>query len=502
MLVASLLALALAKEPTATEATQAPEVQGCELTCSDPEICARLETFLRKKPLPEAQISFVAQRLHERKPLAACNAQLPLNPASNAKLWTTAAAITKLGAAHRYATRLYYRTDRVKDGVLQGDLYIKTQLDPSLVTGHVFEMAQTLFAKGLRSIQGRLVFDLEPKRRKALPPAYDQKDEMVSYRTAIGSPSVNYNTFVVWVMPGTKNGSPAQVAIVPPIPNLRVENLSKTSRGSSNRARVTLVRSKNERTSIRVEGKVGIRSSQRSTRLPRYDPTQYAAEVFTQALTAAGITLKGKKFGLGRVPDRASLAIRHDSRPLGELIRSVNKFSNNFMAEQILWSLGGASSSPKDAAQELGVYARSIGAPTQGLHFGNGSGLYDANRMSAEQIVHLLRSVARDFRVAPDYLASLAIMGEDGTTRRRLHTGPAKGWIRAKTGTLDSVSALSGYIGAPGKEPIVFSILINGFKRWEIGQARLRQDQIALELQQILASVPSPQPATPALKEK
>lgn len=478
-----MLALALAKSPTAAKA---PPL-GCVPTCKDQALCQTLTQIFRRKPLKDAQISFVAQALDSDTPLASCNPSQPLNPASNAKLWTTAAALTKLGTAHRYPTRIYYHLSKVKDGVLHGDLYIRTDLDPSLVTGQIFEMAQTLYARGLRAIKGKITFDLEPKRRSALPPAFDQKEELVSYRTAIGAPSINYNTFVVWVTPGPKKGAPASIAVVPPIQDLSIDNNSSTTRGSSNRARVNLVKGKGKTFRVQVDGNVGIRASERSTRLPRYDPTQYTAEVFTQSLNAAQIKTSSSDYRIAKVPDSASLVLRHDSRPLGALIGSVNKFSNNFMAEQILWSLGSPTSSPKDALQELKGFAQKIGTPMKGLRFGNASGLYDSNRMSADQIVHLLKYAARNFQIAPDYLSSLAVMGKDGTTRRRLHNSPASGWVRVKTGTLDGVSALSGYISAPGKSPIVFSILINGFKNWEIGRARQRQDDVVLALYDLLA---------------
>lgn len=485
--VVILLSLSLALAP-APDKKGNEDTQRCKLACENPQLCEKLQAILDKSPLPHARLSFLAQRVGQAKPLAQCAPDLPLNPASNTKLWTTAAALTRLGPHYRYPTRLYYHTDKIKDGVLKGDLYVQSDLDPALVTGEVFEMAQTLYARGLRAIQGRIVFVSTGKHRKAMPPGFGQKDELRSYRTAIGSPSVNYNTFVVWVTPGPKRGAPATVAIVPPTTGLSVDNLSTTTRGSANRAQISLVRGKKKTLSIRVAGKVGERASERSTRLPRYDPTQYANEVFQQALLAAGITISKSPFKLAALPDSASLVLRHDSRPISELIRSVNKFSNNFMAEQILWSMTGPNDPPEAGLSVLMDFAKELKTPAKDLHFGNGSGLYQSNTMSARQLVHLLQKTATDFRVASDFLASLSVMGQDGTTRRRLRNSPAAGWVRAKTGTLDGVSALSGYVSAPGKRAIVFSILINDFKSWEIGHARRRQDEIVVALYELLAT--------------
>ena len=110
---------------------------------------------------------------------------------------------------------------------------------------------------------------------------------------------------------------------------------------------------------------------------------------------------------------------------------------------------------------------------------GNGSGLYDNNAISPRGLTHLLGHVYADFRYRADFLASLAIMGSDGTTRRRLDESAARGYVRVKTGTLDDVSALSGYAGANGRDPFAFAIVFNGLERKHRNQARELQDAIA-----------------------
>jgi D-alanyl-D-alanine carboxypeptidase/D-alanyl-D-alanine-endopeptidase (penicillin-binding protein 4) len=123
-------------------------------------------------------------------------------------------------------------------------------------------------------------------------------------------------------------------------------------------------------------------------------------------------------------------------------------------------------------------YLEGIGTPMAGLELGNGSGLYDTNRISAAQITHVLRHVYWDFRVSSDFIASLSIMGADGTTRRRLADSEASRYVRAKTGTLNEVSCLSGYAGRVGKTPMAFSILMNDLERWQIAEARRIQNDI------------------------
>jgi D-alanyl-D-alanine carboxypeptidase/D-alanyl-D-alanine-endopeptidase (penicillin-binding protein 4) len=215
-------------------------------------------------------------------------------------------------------------------------------------------------------------------------------------------------------------------------------------------------------------------------RYPVQDPSLYAGEVLRLVLAERGVAVARKRIQRGAVPDDAKLLATHVSPSVAEASRSINKLSNNFMAEQILKDLD-----PVTPATFAGGIARvagwlaQIGVTTAGLRLGNGSGLYDANRVSARQIVQVLRYCHRDFRIASDFLASLAVMGSDGTTASRLATSDARRWIRAKTGTLDGISALSGYAGTLGRAPIAFAVLINGLAPGHAAAAREAQDRIA-----------------------
>jgi D-alanyl-D-alanine carboxypeptidase/D-alanyl-D-alanine-endopeptidase (penicillin-binding protein 4) len=150
------------------------------------------------------------------------------------------------------------------------------------------------------------------------------------------------------------------------------------------------------------------------------------------------------------------------------------------MAEQILRTLAAGDGATAAASlEQLRAFTVEIGMPQAGLVLGNGSGLYANNMVSPAALTYRLAHVYADFRIRSDYLASLAIMGSDGTTRSRLSDSPAEGWVRVKTGTLDDVSALSGYAGATGRDPIAFSILFNGLERKHRAKARALQDSIA-----------------------
>ncbi len=439
----------------------------------------RIDAALSAQFLADASVSVHVVDLETGKVLYAKDADKALNPASNVKLFTTAAALMLLGPEHRYTTQAWAKADAVQDGVLRGPIYLEGSGDPALVTGDLYELALRVRATGITKITGGIVVDAERFDRDGLPPGFDQKDEFASYRAPGGATSVNFNTYEVLVHPGSTVGTPAVASISPAVPSIKLVNRTTTAEGRRNRITVA-VDDKSGGTTVTVSGTMGLDGARAAYRYPVSDPSRYAGEVFAVVLRQAGIRLERRTVKSGSTPAGADRLGIHRSPTLGVLARSVNKLSNNFMAEQILRTLAEGDGASADASLErLRAWTRDLGVAQRDLHLGNGSGLYDNNRISAAQMTHVLASMYGDFRYRPDYLASLAVMGVDGTTRKRLRESEARGWIRAKTGTLDGVSALSGYAGAVGRRPVAFSILMNDLGRWETGAARGVQNEIA-----------------------
>jgi D-alanyl-D-alanine carboxypeptidase/D-alanyl-D-alanine-endopeptidase (penicillin-binding protein 4) len=229
-----------------------------------------------------------------------------------------------------------------------------------------------------------------------------------------------------------------------------------------------------------LTGTIGVDAEPAEYRYPVSHPAEYTGEVFKLVLQQRGIKFGKPTIKLAAVPDDVQRLAIARSQPLSVLVRSVNKLSNNYMAEHILKTLDTAT--PQTYAgglRRVHAWLTEQGVATAGFSMTNGSGLYDSNRITAAQLTTLLVRVHRDFRIAGDFLASLAIAGADGTMRSRLQDSPAQRFVRAKTGTLDEVSALAGYAGAVGKSPIVFAILVSGLDRWKAGSVKKAQNEIA-----------------------
>jgi D-alanyl-D-alanine carboxypeptidase/D-alanyl-D-alanine-endopeptidase (penicillin-binding protein 4) len=486
-LVGALAALALATgvdgglggSPARALAPEAPSLVDAASTPAA-ELSARIDLALTQPFLAEAQVGVSVLDLETGQVLYQRGDTLPLNPASNVKLVTTAAALGILGPAHRYATALYREDGALSGTTIKGNVYLQGSGDPALVTSDLLDLAGTLRARGVKRISGGIVIDASRFDRDELPPGYDQKDEVASYRAPCGATVVNFNTFEVHVRPGDTVGSAPFTGVAPPVDGIDL-TVTATTEAGRRRSLIAEYEPDGSTIALALAGTLGVDSSPTSFRYPVADPSAYAGQVLALALERQGIKVGRAKITLGTVPKDAVFLVAHQSASLSVLVRSVNKLSNNFMAEQILKTLD-ARPGPATfagALERVRGYLGALGVPTEGMQLGNGSGLYDTNRVTPAQFTALLAAVYRDLRIRPDYLASLSIMGVDGTARSRLRGSSRAGWVRVKTGTLDGVSALTGYAGAPDRKPIAFAIILNGLKKSDASQARALQNEIA-----------------------
>jgi D-alanyl-D-alanine carboxypeptidase/D-alanyl-D-alanine-endopeptidase (penicillin-binding protein 4) len=391
--------------------------------------------------------------------LASVDEHAPMNPASNAKLATAAAALARLGPGHRYLTGLYGAVsgDTVADLVLRGDG------DPSLRARDLWALAHELASAGVRRVGG-IAVDQSFFDGQFVPPAFEQQpDEWSSFRAPVAAVSLEENSVLVSVRP-TERGKPAALDVAPSGFVELAGGVRTTAKKDPEKLSVSL-EPKGDRLLARVAGHVpeGGRTAVLARRVD--DPRLFAGWVLREALREAGVKVSGS-VRAGGEGERHLLAA-HRSAPLGQLVGALGKDSDNFVAEMIFKSLGAAAkgrpATAEAAADAVGVYLRGLGAFEAGSVVRNGSGLFDANRTTPLGLATLLRAAYRDPAVGPELVAQLSIAGVDGTMRGRLRAWAATRAVRAKTGTLKSVAALSGYVlGPPGRSPLAFALLVNG----------------------------------------
>lgn len=443
-------------------------------------------------------MAFAVKDINAGRVLIQKNADHLSHIASNVKILTSSAALAKLGPGFRYRTSMLAKAIDER-GVVTGDLYLRGRGDPALSAADLDRLANELALLGVTSVRGRLIVDDSYFDGQVTPPHFDsftdRTDEHASFRAPVGALTVERGTFALVLSPNLSGRGPARISIDPPNAYVRVTDNGVLTQ-STGRERIDLqMADQKDHVQVTVGGQIRRLDRPRRFVLRVGDPVLYAGAVVHEALRRRGIRVRGR-VQRGTTPPGARILATVKSAPLSMLVRQLGKRSNNAVAEALLVTLGAETIAVKQnraATWADGVSALraflvddiGLSNEAQAFRVANGSGLYGDTRMSPNQLNHVLEIAYRDPRYGPDFVASLAIAGVDGTLSRRMTTSPASGLIRAKTGTLGMVSALSGYAGMPGGATLVFSIVVSELpnkrstKKRSRRAARKMQDRLA-----------------------
>ncbi len=470
VLVAALIGVPSARAEDAAEARLRSELKG----------------ILKAPALNHAIAGVHIRSVTDGRTIFSHNANKLFNPASNQKLLTTAAALYYLGPSYRFRTEVR-RTGQLRAGVLDGDLYIVGRGDPTLTTETLFGLVNEIAMRGIGRVTGDLYVDDTFFDRVFEGPGWDQEVGDHAYAAPVGALSVNFNTFAVRILPGAKVGGRLKAEVWPPAPSIQVLMRGKTRRrGTRSRLYVGTTRQPNDSVRLTVRGVLPISAHNgRVIRRRVHRPHQYAGEMIRELLKMRGIKVGGRVKVGAADPDSTTLVYTHWSAPLADVISTLNKYSNNFMAEQILKTLGaevsGVPGTWDKGNEAVAAFLTEIGVPADSFVLANGSGLNDANRVTPTQITLLLQQMHERFDLRAEYVSSLAVAGASGTINGRFENSPAVSKLRAKTGTLTGVSALSGYVVTKSDEVLAFSVMMNDYR----GRARAMwriQDEIGIAL--------------------
>lgn len=447
---------------------------------------------LRRGALGGARIGIAAVDLTTGEYLFERDADEGFNTASNTKIVTTAAALALLGPEYRLRTEVL--AEELDDaGTVTGDLYLRGRGNPGFGSDSMQELCRAVVDAGVKKIAGGIAIDASYFDGVDLPPHFDeQPDEHASFRAPIGATSLNFNMFTVTVQPAPRGTGAARVSIDPANDYIALTHTVSTVARGRTRLRIDSVEEKGTLKLV-VSGQIRRDASPRRFRRRAPDPVAFAGTALRRALVAHGISVGKKRVVTATAPETARLIALHESPPLAVLVRGLGKYSNNYVAEMLLKVIGAeivADGTPASWSHATGAVERFlidiVGLAPGSFRYGNGSGLFESNQFTPRQMTRVLAHAARDFRWGPDLLGSLSIAGADGTLSRRLEDGPAERRIRAKTGTLAQVSALSGFAAIDGRRPIAFSVLVNDIPLWKTGDARALQDAVAEALIQYL----------------
>jgi D-alanyl-D-alanine carboxypeptidase/D-alanyl-D-alanine-endopeptidase (penicillin-binding protein 4) len=491
-------------------APAAPATEGARFS----RLRKQLEGLLNSGLLRNLRVGLTVRDADSGEEVLSHNASAPFNPASNTKIFTTAAALSVLGPEFRYQTVLLAKAPPpaedfkealvaalvppATEEVIAGDVFLQGSGDPSLTPAGLAELARDLAASGVRRIEGDVVLDGQFRDLQAL----QQSAAAASY--GAGAIILNRNAYAVRIE-ASSVGQAANVWVDPRSSFFVVHNLVRTVRGKKSRITVDQAL-QGERLAVTVRGRIGAQRSRVSVRQHISFANTWAAAILGQALADSGITVRGTV----RVgpPPKGPLRVlaTHRSDPLSDICRVVNKDSNNYVADIIWKTLGaerfGLPGTLEKGAQAVGEWLEPFGLSPTRVHLVNGSGLTYENRVRPEDLGQLLYRLYHSLDLGPVFMQTLAVGGIDGTIHYRFR-GPLSGLVRGKTGTLNGVSVLSGYVGAqPGV--LIFTIFVEGFRPRRLEAIRHAQTELVEQMMRSLREGGGPAalptlPATPSL---
>lgn len=444
----------------------------------------RVELLLGTNEAKTARWGIHVMHAKTKRTLFEHNADDHFTPASNTKLFSTALAIERLGTAYRFETLISADRAPDGDGRIAGDLRIIGGGDPTL-SGREYpyrkdsedrdplepmaELAEQVVRAGVKVIEGDIVGDDRRYVHQPYPEGWTVDDSIWGYGAPVSALPFNDGLFALSVQPGEEAGDPAIVATNPPVLPMVIDNRVITIEAGE--TKVDVDRASGSR-QVRVMGVILRAGRAVKERLAVDDPALYAASALYDILTRRGVRVVGQPASIHRhrvdepyESGTGFVLARRQSPVLTEIARTLNKVSQNLHAELVLreTALVRRQEPTREAGlKELTEFLESIGIPEDAYHFEDGSGLSRRTLISPRAITRLLEYMDGTAH-REEWEALLPIGGEDGTLEARFERQPTASAIHAKTGTLATTNALSGYVTTARGERLIFSIIANNF---------------------------------------
>ncbi|MGV3628251.1 MAG: D-alanyl-D-alanine carboxypeptidase/D-alanyl-D-alanine endopeptidase [Betaproteobacteria bacterium] len=419
-----------------------------------PEPVARA---LAQGGIPESAVGIYVHEVGAAQPVVAAGAERALDPASTMKLVTTYAGLDLLGPAYVWRTELRSDGEAVQE-VLAGNLYLKGSGDPKITLEDMWLMLRRLRAQGVREIRGDLVLDGSLFAEEPHDPARFDDRPTQPYNTGPSAYLVNFKAVYLQFIPDAAART-VRIVVEPPLPQVQIINNLKLTEGACgdwyNRMRPA-VQGNADTARYTFSGSYALSCGEQGYSSSVLGHRQYVGALFTQLWQELGGTITGV-VRENATPPQARLLVSAPSESMAEIVRDINKYSNNVMARQLYLTLG-SNGTPATSASSYAVVrnwlaSRNLDMPE--LVMENGSGLSRIERISARHLGELLLS-AWASPVMPELMASLPVAAVDGTMRRRLKNSQIAGQAHIKTGSLSGVRSIAGYVlDAQGNRAVV-----------------------------------------------
>ncbi len=438
-----------------------------------PVLQGRVDKILANKDLAGGKLSVLAVAYPEGTVIYQREADLKVNPASVSKLFTAAAALARFGPDHRWHTEVVAGEGECPD------LYLVGGGDPGLCEGDVKKLVDAVKSKGITCVE-QLFYDVTFFDDQILPPHYEEKQSDAHWRPKIGALGMCDGNLNVRIFPGDYPDAVPRVTVEPFSSCVMIDSRALTVETVEEKKQLAVsVRESGGNVVVQVTGQIPMKSSNGVlVRKAIPQPDQFTACFARDMLRSRGIEVRQKTLIAKVAPAGAKPIATLASDPLQTDLRRMQRWSKNFVAEQFAKLMGEGRCAPLTFKCGLRVIRQSLARfhlNHRCLQLENGSGLFDANRVSAGQVVRLLIEVANQKEWGELYMLALPLGGKSGTLMDRMKN--VKRPVRAKTGTLDYHSSVAGYIERRGGGYVVFAILMAETKTSAYRMRRI-QDQV------------------------
>ena len=405
------------------------------------ELPAAVTQALNESGIAARSLAVVVQSVDGGAPLVSHNARQPMNPASVMKLVTTYAGLELLGPAFTWRTEVL--SDRTPNsGRLDGHVYLRGSGDPRLGLEQFWLLLRQLRARGLSEIGGDLVLDRSAFAPAAHNPGDFDNEPLRPYNAGPDALLVNLKSVRLSLLADAANKA-VKVIVDTPADGLRIENRLSLGREACGDWREQ-IRPQVSGSTLELNGVFPAACGEKALHLAPWPANEQVESLFRALWRELGGSFAGR-VREGRTPATAHTLAVHESPPLGEVIREINKFSNNVMARQVFLTLDADRPATADGARRrISAWLHGKGLQAPDLAIENGSGLSRSERISADSLTQILRA-AWQSAVMPELISSLPLAGVDGTLRKRLNDSSTSGRAHLKTGYLEGVRAIAGY---------------------------------------------------------
>lgn len=422
-------------------------VLAMSVQAAETELPGRIRSALDARNIAHDSLSVFVADVETGETVLQWRSDEARNPASTIKLLTTLVALDVLGPAYRWRTDVYAK-GKLSGGRLDGDLLLKGYGDPFLVTERVWQLLRNIRHAGVREITGDLLLDDSWFDVGDYDPAAFDRQPLRAYNVAPNALLMNFKVVRYWFEPDHEAGT-VKVRLDPPLENLGVKNRLDLANGRCRGyQRGITITANNAIDEVTFSGQFPSGCDRYSMDRAALTHNEFVYGLFGSLWRDSGGLFEGGWRNV-IVEEDAEPLLSFDSLPLTDMIARINKHSNNVMVRQLLYTLGaeanGAPGTEESGKAVISKWLTDNGLASTKIAIENGAGLSRNTRTTAKDMAEMLQFAWRQ-PYMPEYLASMALSGLDGTLRRRFNDADLLGKAHLKTGSLDHVTAIAGYL--------------------------------------------------------